>query len=57
MIVKIEKLNFHRYKSPIFSEADIDNVLVVSNKISFGKKNFKYFMATCMMVMKLSHYI
>ena len=38
MIVKTEKLNFHCYKSPTFSEAGIDSVLVVSNKIFFGKK-------------------
>ena len=36
--MKTEKLNFHCYKSPTFSEAGIDSVLVVSNKIFFGKK-------------------
>ena len=37
------KIKFQRYKNPIFLEdADIDEVLV-SNKISFGEKDYKYF--------------
>ena len=36
-------LPFHQHKSPI----SIDNInidkIVVSNKVSFGKKDFKYF--------------
>ena len=41
--IKIEKHKFLRYKSPIFLEdVDINNVLV-SNKISFGDKTYKYF--------------
>ena len=40
---EIEKYKFHQYKSPILIE-DIDiNKLVVSNKVSFGKKDFKHF--------------
>ena len=40
--IKIEKKNF-RYKSPIFlKDVDIEEVLV-SNKISFGEKSYKYF--------------
>ena len=38
-----EKHKFYRYKSPIFLEdIDIKNILV-SHKISSGKKNYKYF--------------
>ena len=40
--VGIEKHKFYRYKSPIFLDVDIDNILV-SNKISSGEKNYKYF--------------
>ena len=40
---KVENDKFYCYKSPIFIEdVDINNVLV-SNKIAFGEKNFKYF--------------
>ena len=41
---KIEKYKFHHYKSTIL----IDNIdisqIVVSNKVSFGKRDFKYFL-------------
>ena len=41
--IEIEKNKFHHDKSPIFSE-DADNEKIsVSNKISFGEKNYKYF--------------
>ena len=40
---KIEEYKFRQYKSPI-SINDIDiNEIVVSNKFSFGKPDFKYF--------------
>ena len=40
---EIEEYEFHQYKSPI-SINDIDiNEIVVSNKFSFGKQDFKYF--------------
>ena len=32
----------HRHESPILKNVDIEKVLV-SNKISFGEKNYKYF--------------
>ena len=39
---EIEEFEFHQYKSPI-SINDIDNnKLVVSNKLPFGKQDFKY---------------
>ena len=41
--IEIEKQKFHQNKKPI-SIKNIDiNKIVVSNKISFGKKRFKYF--------------
>ena len=40
---RIEKYEFHQYKSPILIK-DIDiNETLVSNKISFGEQNSKYF--------------
>ena len=39
---EIEKHKFHQHKNPILRN-DIDiNKIVVSNKVSFGKKGFKY---------------
>ena len=41
--IEIEKNKFYFYKTPIFlKDADIEKVLV-SNKISFGVKNYKNF--------------
>ena len=41
--IEIEKNKFYRNKTPIFlKDIDIEKVLV-SNKISFGVKNYKYF--------------
>ena len=41
--IEIEKQKFHQYKRPI-SIKNIDiNTIVVSNKVSFGKKGFRYF--------------
>ena len=40
---EIEKNKFHRYRTPIFlRDVDIKEALV-TNKISFGGKNYKYF--------------
>ena len=39
----IEKYKFHQYKSPILIDNIDNNKIVVSNKVSFGKKDFKYF--------------
>ena len=42
-ILKLKNINFTAIKVPfLLEEVDIDNVLV-SNKISFGEKNYKYF--------------
>ena len=41
--IKIVKQSFHQYKKPI-SIKNIDiNKIVVSNKVSFSKEGFKYF--------------
>ena len=41
--IKIEKNKFYCQKTPIFiKDVDIEKVLV-SNKISFAEKNYKYF--------------
>ena len=40
---EIDKYKFHSYKSPIsFEDVIIYNILI-SNKVSFNKKGFKYF--------------
>ena len=37
---------------------DIDNEkLLVSAKISFDEKNYKYFLVPCIIIINLSHYI
>ena len=54
---EIEKHKFYRYKTPIFlKDVDIEKVLV-SNKISSGVKNYNILLVTCIMIIKLSHYI
>ena len=41
--IEMEKQIFHQHKRPI-SIKDINiNKIVISNKVSFGKKGFKYF--------------
>ena len=41
--IEIKKQDFHQHKAPI-SIKNIDiNKIVVCNKVSFGKKSFKYF--------------
>ena len=56
--IEIEKSKFYFYKIPIFlKDADIEKVLV-SNKITFGeKKTINTLLVTCIMIIKLSHYI
>ena len=54
--IDIEKQKFDHYKSYFLEDIDMDNVLV-SNKISSGKKTVNTLLITCMMIMKLSHYI
>ena len=40
---EIENHKFHRHKSPISINKMHINKIVVFNKVSFGKKGFKYF--------------
>ena len=43
--IEIKKKRFYCHKSPIsLKNVDIEKVLV-SNKISFGEKNYKYFIS------------
>ena len=54
--IDIEKHKFYCYKSSIFLKyVYIDNVLV-SNKVSSGKKTINTLLVTFMMVIKLSRY-
>ena len=54
---EIEKTKFYRQKTPIFiKDVDIEKVLT-SNKISFGEKNYKYFIGYMYNDHKLNHYI
>ena len=39
---EIEKSKFRYYKNDFLEDVDIDNILV-SNKVSFAKKDSKYF--------------
>ena len=43
--IEIEKNKFYHHKNPIFWRAgDVDiEIVLVSNKISFGEKNYNYF--------------
>ena len=55
--IEVEKNKFYHNKTPIFSKnVDIDEVLAC-NKISFGEKTINTSLVTCIMIIKLSHYI
>ena len=42
--IEIQKQKFHQYKRPIsIKNIDINKIVVSNNKVSFGKKRFKYF--------------
>ena len=53
---EIQKQKFHQQKVPISIKKIYINKTVVSNKVSFGKKGFKYLLAT-KMVKKLDLYV
>ena len=62
---EIEKYKFHQHKRPIRKDNIDFNKIVVYNKISFDKKDFKYFIAykdpkkirpLCIFVPKMSEY-
>ena len=59
MILKLKKkTNFtYRHKSPSFlKDVDIEKVLV-SAKISSGEKTISALLVTCIIIIKLNHYI
>ena len=41
--IDIEKCKFHQYKRAILIDNTYVNKIVVSNKVFFGKKDYKYF--------------
>ena len=41
--IKIPKQKFHQHKRPISIKNVDSDKIVVSNKVPFGKKGFKYF--------------
>ena len=55
--IETEKNFFYCHKSPIFlKDVDIEKVLV-SYKIYSGEKTINTLLVTCIMIIKLSHYI
>ena len=43
--IEIQKQKFDQHNGPIFIKNININKIVVSNKVSFGKKGFKYFIS------------
>ena len=58
MTLKLKKNKFYCHKSTfLLKDVDIEKVLV-SNKVSFGKtKYISTLLVTCIMIIKLTHYI
>ena len=55
--IEIEENKFYHHKSPIFiKDVDIEKILVC-NKIFSGKETINTLLVTCIMILKLSHYI
>ena len=55
--IEIEKNRFYRHKTPVLlKDVDIEKVLI-SKKISFGKNDISTLLVTCIMMIKLSHYV
>ena len=55
--IEIWKNKFSRHQSHIFKKVvDIGKVLV-SNKISYNEKAINTLLVTCIMIIKLSHYL
>ena len=55
--IEIDKNKFYHHIIVIFmGDVNIKKALA-SNKIPFGEKNYKYFIVTCIMVIKLNDYI
>ena len=43
--IEIRKQRFHQYERPISAKSIDIKKIVVPNKVSFGKKGFKYFIS------------
>ena len=55
--IEIEKKKIYHQKLILFlGDVDTKKVLV-SNKISFGKRNINTLLVTCTIIIKLSHYM
>ena len=55
--IETEKNKFFSHKSPILlKDVDIEKVLVSKN-VSSGEKTLSTLLVTCMMIVKLNHYI
>ena len=63
--IEVVKEKFHHFKSPILVGIESVNKVIVSNKIPFYKKGFKYFVgykddrkvkSLCVMLPKMSAY-
>ena len=54
--IEIEKNRFYRHNTPILLE-DVDiEIVIISNKISFGeKKTTMTVLVTCAIIIKLNH--
>ena len=54
--IEIEKNRFYRHNTPILLE-DVDiEIVIISNKISFGeKKTIMTVLVTCAIIIKLNH--
>ena len=55
--IEIEKNKFYHNKTTILLGAVGIEKLLVSNKISFGEKTINTLLVTCIMIIKLRHYI
>ena len=53
---EIQKQKFHQHKGPISIKNIGINKIIISNKISFGKKGFKYFIG-CENAKKIDLYV
>ena len=58
---EINKNKFYQHKTPIFPiflrDADIEKVLVSNKRFPLVKKTITTLLVTCIMIIKLSHYI
>ena len=59
--IETEKQNFHHYKSAVFFDIDIDNVLasnnICINTNTINTETINTLLVICMMILKLNHCI